>query len=107
MINMPLLSQSLYSELYLRLAETHNLTKLDYAIFLLNRVSPILASVNSKHWLDIERDIREILSTSPNSEGAKIIESRGMEFDTEEADPPERCTIAVRILKWQIVSLGS
>jgi len=81
-------SESIYAELYLKLAKASGLTKRDYAIFLLNRVSPILASVNSKQLLDIEYETRTILSRSPDATGAKKIVSRLMEFDTQEADPP-------------------
>jgi len=88
MTNESIFSESIYAELYLKLAKASGLTKLDYAIFLLNRVSPILASVNSKHLLDIEREIREILSNSADTNGAKRIVSRLMEFDTQEANPP-------------------
>jgi len=83
-------SESLYTQLYLRLSQLSGLSKLDYATFLLNRVSPILAVSGDKAALEFEREIREILSTAPDKAGADKMDQHAAEYLTEDNydDPP-------------------
>jgi len=83
-------SESLYTQLYLNLSRSSEFSKLDYATFLLNRVSPILVASGDKVASDFEREIREILLIAPDKAGADKIDLRVAEYLTEDNydDPP-------------------
>ena len=64
---------SVYGGLYDKIRQSNVVSKIDYCIFLLDRMSAILSISDNERFISVNNKIKNILSNTPNSEKAEDI----------------------------------